>query len=484
MLVDIKDEILNLLERRGVQYGDIRFEFSNTESITVSGEKPEVLRREKSSGYGIRVLYNGAWGFSSCERLNKKDAVATAEKALNIAKAGRKVISGIEKYIPPEKIIAKYSTPIKKDPFSISMEKKLELLTGAAKVMLATKRIKLAKAFSDSFKTKKYFASTTGSLIEQEIIKCGAGILAYAIDNGEVQQRSFPTSFRGNFAASGWEYVENLMLLQNAEKIAEEAAELLKARECPASDNMTLILAPDQMALQIHESIGHPIELDRVFGQEASFAGTSFLDPGMLDSFKYGSSCVNVFADATTPKGLGSFGYDDEGTPAMRFPIIQEGILKNFLSSCGSAPHLSSKNKSNGTARAESWKNIPIIRMTNINLEPGSWDLDDLISDTKNGLLLQTNKSWSIDDKRINFQFGTEIAREIKNGKKGQIYKNPVYSGITPVFWNSCDAVCNERYTELYGIPNCGKGEPMQSMHVGHAASPARFRNVKIGPAR
>jgi TldD protein len=204
----------------------------------------------------------------------------------------------------------------------------------------------------------------------------------------------------------------------------------------------------------------------------------------MLGSFRYGSPEVTIMADATTPHGLGSFGHDDEGTPAQRIPIIEKGILKNFLSSCGTAPHLKGKKRSNGTARAESWKNIPLIRMTNINLEPGTWDYDDLIADTRHGYLLGTNKSWSIDDKRINFQFGTEVAWEIKNGKIGRMFKNPVYTGITPVFWNSCDAVCNADYWELWGIPNCGKGEPSQTMHVGHGTAPARFTKVQLRPAK
>jgi len=476
-------EALDVLDSAGASYGDVRLEQHMRESITVVGEKPEVIRKTESLGYGIRVFWDGAWGFCAGSKLSKKEIKKTAQNALNIAKASRKASSQKEIYKPCRKIKDHYTSPVEKDPFSVALEEKLALLTGATRALMKNKSIHQAKGFSDAAKVRKIFASTKGSFITQEITRCGGGILAMAIKQGEVQIRSFPTSFRGNFATAGWEFVEAMKLEQNAPKVAQQALLLLKAPNCPAFDDATIILAPDQLALQIHESIGHPIELDRVFGQEASFAGTSFLRPKMRDSFTYASPHVSVVADATTPQGLGTFGYDDEGVPAQKFFIIQKGIFRNFLSSCKTAPRLSGKNRSNGTARAENWNNIPLIRMTNINLEPGNWDLYDLIEDTKKGILLETNKSWSIDDKRINFQFGTEVAREIKNGKLGRYFKNPVYTGITNTFWKSCDAVCTDRYWKLYGIPNCGKGEPMQMMHVGHGASYARFRGVRVGSA-
>jgi TldD protein len=241
----------------------------------------------------------------------------------------------------------------------------------------------------------------------------------------------------------------------------------------------TLILDGSQMALQIHESIGHPIELDRILGTEASYAGTSFLKPEMVGHFKYASDVVNIVADATYPGGLGTFGYDDEGIKAQRVPIITQGILVDLLTSRETAQNLG--KESNGTMRADGWNRIPLIRMTNINLEPGEWTLEQMIRDTEEGLFLTTNRSWSIDDRRINFQFGTEIGWEIKNGELGERVKNPTYTGITPQFWNSCDAVANRDHWQMWGTPNCGKGEPGQVAHVGHGAAPARFRNVQVG---
>jgi len=481
MFNEILDEAMDVLAANKAAYGDARIVESMSEGIAVSGKKPEEIRRMESAGFGVRALFDGGWGFASCKNMDISSVRATVLKAVSIARSSAKVKSPKERFIPSEKIQDEYIAPCKINPFSVPLEDKLSLLYKATEAMLKIKGIKIAQGFLESFHTKKYFASTQGSRIKQDIIECGGGLTAYAIKDGHVQQRSYPTSFHGNFASAGWEYVQGLDIADHATETAEEAAALLKAKECPCMDDATIILAPDQLALQIHESIGHPIELDRILGQEASFAGTSFLRPEMLGCFLYGSPFVTVIADATTPNGLGTFGYDDEGTPAMRFPIIEEGVLQHFLSSCWTAPMLQGSPRSNGAARADGWSCIPLIRMTNINLEPGDWDYQDLISDTKHGFLFQTNKSWSIDDKRINFQFGTEVAREIKNGKLGNLYKNPVYTGITPQFWRSCDAVCDANYWELIGILDCGKGEPVQTMHVGHGASPARFRNVKIG---
>jgi TldD protein len=236
------------------------------------------------------------------------------------------------------------------------------------------------------------------------------------------------------------------------------------------------------MALQVHESCGHPTELDRALGTEISLAGGSFMTVDKLNKLKYGSDIVNINADATTKGGLGTFGYDDEGVKAQRAPIIKKGKFVGYLTSRETAPVI--KQRSNGTMRADGWNRIPIIRMTNHNLEPGTWELDDLIKDTKNGIFFDINKSWSIDDKRLNFQFGVEAAWEIKNGKLAGMLKNATYTGITPEFWNSCDAICNKNHWHIWGIPNCGKGEPMQTAHVAHGTSPARFRKVKVGVSK
>jgi len=272
----------------------------------------------------------------------------------------------------------------------------------------------------------------------------------------------------------------------NAERIASEAVALLTAPLCPQGEIDTII-GTSQLGLQIHESMGHPSELDRALGQEINFAGASFLTPEKRGHLQYGSSIVNLVADATASGALGSFGFDDEGVQAQRTMLVADGVFRGYLSSRDTA-HLIGLNRSGGAMRAESWNYAPIIRMTNISLVPGSGSgdisLDELISDTGNGLYMETNKSWSIDSMRYNFQFSTELAWEIKDGKLLRILKNPSYSGITPEFWNSCDAIAGRCDYVEWGTPNCGKGQPMQTMWTGHGASPARFRKLKVGMAR
>jgi TldD protein len=410
--------------------------------------------------------------------VDKKEYEKTFDRAWKISREGAR-IRGKRSFFPPAPpVVAGYQTPLSINPFQVSMETKLKSLLEAERTIGKNRRVNISEAFMGVYLTEKTFASTEGSFIEQEITECGAGISATVIEGGEVQVRSYPNSFRGNFATRGYEWVEELKIGDHSERVAEEAVRLLSAKPCP-SGITTLILDGSQLALQVHESIGHPIELDRIMGSEASYAGTSFLKPEMVGSFQYGSERVNIVADATIAGGLGTFGFDDEGVKAQRVPIISRGQLVNLLTSRDTA-HILGK-ESNGTMRADSWNRLPLIRMTNINLEPGDWTLEQMIADTEEGLFFSTNRSWSIDDRRINFQFGTEIGWEIKGGKMGAMIKNPTYTGITPQFWNSCDAVANRDHWQMWGTPNCGKGEPGQVAHVGHGTAPARFRNVRVG---
>jgi TldD protein len=320
----------------------------------------------------------------------------------------------------------------------------------------------------DAIRNNKVFASTEGSYIEQELYNIGCHMEATAVREGEVQVRSYPSSLGGQWASEGYELVQRWDLPGNAERIAQEALALLDAEQCP-SGVRDIVIDSSQMALQVHESCGHPVELDRAMGMEASFAGTSFMTLDKLGSLKYGSDIVNIVADATLPNGLGSFKYDDEGVPAQRFDVIREGIFQNYLMDRETATMLG--RQSNGTSRADGWNRIPMIRMTNISLMPGSGTLEDLISEVDDGLYLCTNRSWSIDDKRLNFQFG----------KLGKMCRNATYTGSTPDFWNSCEHIGGQEAWVLWGVPNCGKGEPMQIGRVGHGAAPARFRNVRVG---
>ena len=339
----------------------------------------------------------------------------------------------------------------------------------------------ITKAHLGFRRERKWFGSTEGARTEQLAIESGGGIVAYAIKDGEVVNRSYPNSHGGAWGQAGWEYVEAMDLAGHAPRVAEEAAALLTA---PFVEPGTrdLIIDGSQVGLQVHESIGHPTELDRVLGEEAAFAGTSWVNLADVGSLRYGSEFVTVTADATVSGSLGSFGWDDEGVPAQRDHIVRDGILESLLSSRETAPAIG--RASNGCMRADGWNRIPLIRMTTVSLEPGAWDFDDLIADTDRGLYIETNNSWSIDDKRLNFQFACEIGWEIEDGKLGRMVRNPNYTGITPRFWGSCDAVCSRDHWQVWGLPNCGKGEPIQIARVAHGAAPARFRGVQVGVGR
>ena len=469
---------INLIRMKRAQYGDVRFAHVEDEEIEVKNGRPEAVVRRDSLGFGVRVLVDGAWGFAASCRLTSAEIDRVVNEAFRIAHASALVKHSDVRLSDVKPVEASYATPYRIDPSAVPLEQKLNLLLAADAVMRRQKPVKVSQAFMTTYKTAKTFASTEGACIEQEILHCGGGIAATAVKGSEVQVRSYPNSFRGNFATAGYEFIEGMRLPEEAERVADEACKLLTAPQCP-DKTTTLILDGGQLALQVHESIGHPIELDRVLGMEASYAGTSFLTLNNVGRLRYGSDLVNVVADATTPGGLGTFGYDDEGVPAQSTPIIRDGIFVGFLSSRETASQTG--KTSSGTMRAEDWGKIPLIRMTNVNLLPGEWDFDDLVADTDDGIFMVTNRSWSIDDKRLNFQFGTEVAYEIKKGRLGRMLRNPTYTGITPQFWGSCDAICGQKHWQLWGTPNCGKGEPSQSAHVGHGVAPARFRNVRVG---
>jgi len=471
-------ETIAFLRRARVEYADLRWVRQLQESLIVQNGAVQHLATAVSEGCAIRVLAQGAWGYASSSRLTGQGLRTTALRAVAMAKACAPVNQGRVPFPPRPPHRGSYRTPLDVDPFTVGVQKKLDYLLWANQVLRDHPNIKTATTTLECYRAEKLFLSTEGSLIHQEIIESGAAMEALAVLDGEVQRRSYPTANGVCVAQAGYEYVKGLDLVGNAPRVRREAVALLRAKACP-DGAATMILMPDQLALQLHESCGHPVELDRVLGQELSFAGGSFLDPAKLGRFRYGSPHVNITADATCPRGVGTFGYDDEGTPAQTTPVVRDGVFIGYLSSRESAVHL--RRASSGAMRADGWNAMPLVRMTNVNLEPGTGTLSDLIADTPHGLLLATNKSWSIDDQRLNFQFGTEIAWEIRRGRLGQVYKNPVYTGITPAFWGACSGVAGRADWTLYGVPNCAKGEPVQIMHTGHGASPARFERVRVG---
>lgn len=475
---DLTDRVLNLAQLGGATYADVRLIHEVTETVAVRDQHVEVLMNSESLGFGVRVLVKNAWGFASSATITPDEVDRVTRLALEIAQASA-VLSGDPVDLgPPVTSRGSYRTPVKMDPFSVPVEKKVETLLAATTAMRRHPSVKVARGSLVAQRIRKTFANSEGAYVEQELIETGCGITATAVDSNEVQTRSYPNSIGRHQVTAGWEMVEEVDLPGNAERIGAEAVALLSAAPCPSTVT-TVILGSAQLALQIHESCGHPIELDRVFGSEAAYAGTSFLTPEKLGTFRYGSEVVNLTADAIRPYGLGTFGWDDEGVPASSTPIVRDGLFVGYLMSRETAARLGLV--SNGCMRASGWNRIPLVRMTNVSLEPGTWTFDDLIADTDEGLYMETNRSWSIDDKRLNFQFGTEIAYEIRKGKLGRLIKNATYTGITPQFWAACDAVCNADHWVMWGTPNCGKGQPTQIAHTGHGAAPARFRHVQVG---
>jgi len=480
-LRELTDRALNVAEIKGAAYADVRIVRRENQSLVVKNGIVGALSQDEDQGFGVRVILDGAWGFASSSLLSLQEVERVTALATEIARASALVKTQDVDIGFPIVYADTYRTPVKTDPFQVPLEKKIELLMAADAGMRLAKGVAVAQSNLQFVREHKVFASSEGAFIEQEIIESGGGLEATAVGEGEVQKRSYPNSFGRHQGTGGYELVEEMDLVGNAQRVGEEAVALLTAPQCPSLAT-TIILGATQLALQVHESCGHPIELDRVFGTEASYAGTSFLTTEKLGNFRYGSDIVNITADATIPRGLGTFGYDDEGVPAHRVPIVQAGMFVGYLTSRETAAMIG--QESNGCMRADGWNRIPIIRMTNINLEPGEWDFDDLVADTEDGIYMEMNKSWSIDDKRLNFQFGTEMAYQIKNGQLGQLYKNATYTGITPQFWAGCDAICNQKHWNVWGTPNCGKGQPSQTAHVGHGTAPARFRNVQVGVMR
>lgn len=476
---DLTDRALDTASALGAAYADTRVVRRLDESIAIKTGRVEGVASGESEGFGVRVLVDGAWGFASSHILTAAEADRVAGEAVRIARASGTALR--EPALLADRPVAtgRFETPVGEDPFAVPLEHKIADLLAADAIAAGVKGVTFTESMYAAQRESKTFAATDGSYTEQVITHVGSAIEANAIAGNEHQRRSYPDA-GGGWNAAGYEYIRGLGLRETAGPIAEEAVALLSAPQCP-SGRTTIILDPTQLYMQVHESCGHPTELDRVFGTEASYAGTSFLTTDKLaDGFRYGSDLIDIVADATAAGGMGTFGWDDEGVEAQSVPLVQNGIFVGYLSSRETASRIG--RTSGGAMRADGWNRIPLIRMTNINLlpQPGK-SLDDIVADTDDGLYLASNRSWSIDDRRLNFQFATEVAYEIKGGKKGRLFKNPTYTGITYEFWRSCDAVGDERSYVMLGTPNCGKGEPSQTGHVGHAVPGARFRDVQVG---
>ena len=459
----------------GAEYADARVVLKRDQLVATKNGRVDRMTDAETEGIGVRVLVAGAWGFACDRRLTDEGARNAATRACTFARAAAGRHS--RALAPLDARQGRHESAVEQDPFAVSLADKVDLCL-RADAALQGGDVLVRQVMVRARREHKLLLSSEGTEVEQILTESGAGMDCSAARDGVFQMRSYPSAHIGSSSQAGWEYVEGLHLVDEAPRIAEQAAALVRADPCP-SGVTDVVLDADQVALQVHESVGHPTELDRVYGTEASYAGTSFLKAGDLGSLRYGSEHMNISADPTTPTGLGSFAFDDEGVPAARTPVVEAGRLTGFLTSRETAARIGAG--SGGSMRADSWNRMPLVRMTNLHIEPGEGTLEDLLADVDDGIYMETNRSWSIDDKRLNFQFGTQIAWEIKGGQLGRMLRDATYTGITPEFWGSLDAVAGPDAWQLYGLTNCGKGQPGQSAHVSHGAAPARFRKVQVG---
>lgn len=483
-------EILSLLRERidaaprGCAYAEARFVGRTFERIRVRNGETDGVDTGRSEGVGVRVRAEGRWGFAATRELSAEAIDDAIDRALHIARAGPCAPYGAAALAPLDAEPARghWASPCEIDPFAVSVEEKLGLLLDAEERLRADPRIRRGSAETHAMRETWALATSDGAACTQVRTECGGGLQALAADGDVAQTRSYPAAHGGDVALAGWEHVLALDLPGAAPRVRDEALELLTAPPCPTG-RRTVILGGEQLALQIHESIGHALELDRILLGEAAYAGASWVSAADIGSLRYGSDLLTITADATLPGALGSARWDDEGVPGRRTVLIEHGILRAALSDRTSAGALGLP-ASTGCSRAEGFARQPIVRMTNVSIEPGqAGTLDELIAATDDGLLLETNRSWSIDDRRLHFQFGCETAREIRGGRLGRLYRDPSYHGVTPQFWAGLDAVCSAPAWRVWGVMNCGKGEPGQMLPVGHGTAPARFTGVEVGIA-
>lgn len=461
----------------GAEYADARVVITRTEAINVQNRNLDRYDLSEAVGVGVRALIGSSWGFAATADLAPAAIRSAGEEAAAIARASALVPGPPLEFADVPIHQTEWETPYEEDPFAVSTSEKVGLLVGVTETLREIDGVAIATGHLTFWDTNKWFVSSQGHRIHQHLVESGGGFDATAIGEHETQRRSYPQSF-GQYETGGYETVRAWDYAGNAERIGSEAVALLSADEMEERET-SLVLEGSQLALQIHESVGHAIELDRILGWEAAFAGTSHLELARLDSHRYGSELMNITADATLPGALGTFGYDDEGTPAQRVDIVRNGIWVGVLSGRDSAAIAGLPP--GGMVRGDGYNRLPMVRMTNVGLLPGNGSLNDIVADTEDGVYMATNRSWSIDDKRLNFQFGCEIAWEIKNGEYGRMLKNPTYTGITPQFWGSLDRLAGEAEWVHWGTPNCGKGQPMQVAHTGHSAAPGRFADVRVG---
>ncbi len=476
------DVAMNVANSLGAEYADIRLQKTRREFIYLRNLSLKNTSNNLTHGYGIRVFKDGAWGFAHNSVFTADAVTSTVKRAFMIAQQSCRVPYGQGLSLANERAyIDHYNTPVCIDPFSVSPNEKIDLMLEVNKTLLNFAKIRQATFMFESQNDEKLFASTLGTDLKINTTFVYPVFTANAVGNNDSQARSFDLGGK----AAGWEYVLGLNLLQEAPRVAEEAIMKLEAEELGEEKRRTLLLDPIHLSLTMHESVGHPTELDRVLGWEADFAGISFATPEKLKKYQYGSNLVNFLGDNTLAGGLATAGYDDDGVPNQKWYIVKDGILNEYGTTRDTAP-LIGLNMSRGCNRATSYYDFPINRIPNLYLEPGKNLLtpQELISDTEDGIYIEGQGSFSIDQHRVNFQFGGDMFWEIKNGKKNRMLKKVIYRSNNPEFWNSVDAICDERFFKTFGVNNCGKGQPGQRGRMTHGGCLTRFRNITVGGSK
>ena len=463
---------------KGASYADFRYEELTEQDLAVRDARPETFNRSYSRGFAIRLIADGAWGFAAEAVTSEETIIVAVEKAFQIARASATINQKSIELAPVEKVTDSYKTPIKKDPFLVSLSEKVAYLEQLESMMRIDDQITTSSASMSFYKTSKYFASSAGSQITQDIYQAGIGASCGIIKSHREQyERAYPTP-GGQWVTGGYEITEKFDFAESLPNLVEEVKALAWAKDCPEGE-MDVVLSGDMLSLQIHESVGHPLELDRVFGYERNFSGISFATPDKLDNLKYASELVTFSADSKAPGGLATYAYDDEGVKTEKTPLIERGMLVNYLSDRETASRIG--KQSTACCRAAGWMNVPIVRIPNVLMNPGDKSFDQLIGEIDKGLYVTAPDSWSIDDNREGFSLGGQVGWLIEGGKLTTMVKSPRYSGSTVQFWNSCDAIGDESQWRIWGTPNCGKGQPGQNARTAQGCSPARFRKVRVG---
>ncbi|HEY9667764.1 MAG TPA: TldD/PmbA family protein [Coleofasciculaceae cyanobacterium] len=485
-LTDLATFAIDSIARAGCEYGDIRVCTYRSQNLYARDRSLSQLSDNVSSGFGVRVLLDGAWGFAASPHKTPAEIERIVGLAVEIAKGSRLSQQTQVRLAPVAAYRDTYTTPIEIDPFSVSITEKADLLLQINEQLLSygERGIKKAYSFLRFAREDKIFASTEGSLIQQTIYRSYPGFGCTAIANGDAQERNYERPPLN----TGYEHVNAADLLSQVERVAEQAIEKVNAPKGPSGIRTTLILKPTNLWLTIHESVGHPTELDRVYGYEANFAGTSFATTDKLGNLQYAAPWVNFRADRTQPGGRGTMGYDDEGVPSQSWHVVKNGRLADYLTDRETAYRLG-RASSNGCAYADSWSSVPMVRIPNLGLEPGpdggshTATLEEMIADTQDGILIDGVGSFSIDQQRRNFQFGGDAFWKIEKGKVVGMLKDVTYHSMTTDFWNSVDAIGPASEWQQCGTNMCGKGEPMQLAQMSHACVPVRVRDIHIGGA-